>query len=105
MSALVPPELRELLGLLAQLAETPGPAQSTAENWEARRRAEGRRQAILASRLELLLDVLDVGEAGGGADYLTRFCERSIKACRERLAEPLGYEPFKPDSATQSAES
>ena len=89
----VPAELRELLGLLAELAE---PLPSAADgNWGRRREVQDRRDSKLRVTLGFLsttLAALDkyptVAEAA-----LARDCCRWSEQVRERLAEPLGYEP------------
>jgi hypothetical protein len=91
----VPAGLRELIGLLAQLADTPLPAEAA---WEAYRVARRRRVATLTSRLTMLADVLAEPD---DAQDLASYCERSASACRAALAEPLGYEPHKPERSEE----
>jgi hypothetical protein len=87
----VPTELRELLALLAELAEPLPPAADG--NWERRRQQEGRRDSklrVVLGFLNTTLAALDeyptVAEAA-----LARDCQRWAEEVRERLAEPLGY--------------
>jgi hypothetical protein len=92
----VPLPLREMLGLLAELAESlPIPAGG---NWDAWRNAQNRRQSLVSSRLILLTGALKIHDKYPGSPeinekMLADFCERSIAAARQMLAEPLGYEP------------
>jgi hypothetical protein len=102
----VPTELRELLGLLAELAEMPPtPAGS---NWDRYREVEGKRQSMVRVLLGSLNSTLtvharvlaehpDIAEQELGKD-----CRRWVSLARERLAEPLGYEP-KPEAAEDGA--
>jgi hypothetical protein len=95
----VPNDLRELLGLLAELAEPlPGAADG---NWESRRKAQDRRDSKLSVTLGFLsttLAALDKYPAVA-EEELARDCRRWIGQVRERLAEPLGYEPEPEDGA------
>ena len=89
----VPAGLRELLEVLAELAEIlPVPAD---HNWDRRGDLEIRRHSMLSSRLEMLVDQIKSGDEypGVAADLLTSYCQRSVKAVRAELAKPLGYEP------------
>jgi hypothetical protein len=92
MSGQVPPELRELLGLLAALSEMlPHPAD---HNWDRRREVENERHSLLASRLSMLDDQLATCALypNVAGDLLSGFCQRSIKVIRAKLVEPLGYQ-------------
>jgi hypothetical protein len=103
---LVPPELRELVGLLAELAELL-PSAVTLAGWEQRHEVQSRRGAVLASRLQILADELNSEVSkkypAHAAEWLAECCERSVNAVRAELAKPLGYEP-KAAAAGQSAE-
>jgi hypothetical protein len=94
---LVPPKLRELLGLMAELGKfLPAPAGG---DWNRRREVEGQRRSLLISRLDLLSihtrDLMDKPSKFPEIDAqsLDAFCDRSIETIRAKLAEPLGYEP------------
>jgi hypothetical protein len=98
----VPAPLRELLGLLAELAERPPvPADS---NWDRRRDAEDSRHSTLSVILNSLNDSLRVHDEVLAAhrriaeESLARDCQHWISMARQRLAEPLGYEP-QPEAA------
>lgn len=93
----VPVPLRELLGLLGQLAEWPPiPADS---NWASRRDAEDSRHSTLSVILSSLNDSLRVHDEVLPAhrriaeESLARDCQHWISMARQQLAEPLGYEP------------
>jgi len=89
---LVPPGLRTLLGLLAELAEfLPLPADG---NWDRRRDVERSRASLLTSRLRMLDDQLAVCELypDVGEQELAAYCQRSAQVIRAELAEPLGYQ-------------
>jgi hypothetical protein len=88
----VPLPLRELIDALAELAETPYPADG---NYKRHREVRDRRRVLLETRLTSLADQLRVGDKypSVAAESLARFCELRIPKIRERLAEPLGYEP------------
>lgn len=91
----VPTGLRELIEVLAQLAEVPYPADSSdPERLNRYREVKGSRQILLSVQLSALADVLRVGDQypSIAAAQLARDCERRIAKCREVLAEPLGYE-------------
>lgn len=92
----VPPELAELVGLLAELGQLL-PSATTVFGWDQRREAEGRRMAILRSRLQILADELNSQVSKDypehAARWLTECCQRSAEAVRDELATPLGYEP------------
>jgi len=93
----VPAPLRELLGLLAELAELPPmPADS---NWDRYHEVQGKRESMVRVLLGSLSSTLTVHDQVL-ADYhkiaeeaLASDCEHWIEMVRERLAEPLGYEP------------
>ena len=89
----VPAPLRELLGLLSKLTEVPLPASD--DDWNQYQLITGKRRAALEVRLNSLADTLEVNDGYPeiAADALEQHCERAIEKCRERLAEPLGYEP------------
>jgi hypothetical protein len=95
----VPGPLRELLGLLAELAE---PLPSAADgNWGRRREVQDRRDSKLRVTVGVLsttLAALDKYPAVA-EEALARDCRRWIGQIRERLAEPLGYEPEPEDGA------
>jgi len=88
----VPLPLRELIDLLAELAETPYPAD---RNHKRHREVRDRRRIVLEVQLAALADQLRIGDKypSAAAGGLARHCELRIPAIRERLAEPLGYEP------------
>jgi hypothetical protein len=93
---LVPPELRELLTLLADLAELlPMPANGQEGAWDRRSDLGIRRQSLLTVRLGALVDTFAVCDQypSVAAESLAVECARGIKRIRECLAEPLGYEP------------
>ena len=90
----VPTELRELLGLLAELAHTPRPA-DWRDGYDRFREVQMHRRALLEVRLITLADELEINDKypSVAAERLASHCERAVQTCRERLAEPLGYEP------------
>jgi hypothetical protein len=95
---LVPPDLRELIGLMRDLSEVlPIPAggvDSAREAWQARERRSSR-ASLLRAHLHSAAVQLELGPQYPHveADMLTRDCQRSIAAIRQELAKPLGYEP------------
>lgn len=93
MNGLAPPELRELLGLLAQLGKfLPLPADG---NWDRRADVQRGREILLCSRLDQLEIQLQAGDKYPtvGGEMLAEHCMRSAEVIRAKLAEPLGYEP------------
>ena len=90
---LVPPEMRELLGLLGELAQQlPMPAD---RNWDRRDDVRVHRLITLDIRIASLLDQLRICDLYPSIDakLLADHCRQSAKAIRAILAEPLGYEP------------
>lgn len=93
----VPAPLRELLGVLGELAERPPlPADS---NWRRMREVEDSRGSMLRVIIDSLNSTLTVHDRMLSSnrklaeEELGKDCERRITMARERLAEPLGYEP------------
>ena len=89
----VPAELRELLEVLADLTE---PLPRAADgNWNRRREAEGRRESMLRVTIGSLVSTLRIHDQfpGVAGKLLAQDCKRWTEVARERLAEPLGYEP------------
>jgi hypothetical protein len=96
---LVPPDLRELIGLMRDLSVAlPIPAggvDSAREAWQAREERRSSRASVLRAYLHSVAVQLELGPQYPHveADMLTRDCQRSIAAIRQELAKPLGYEP------------
>jgi hypothetical protein len=93
----VPPELAELIGLLAKLTKVlPAPASRDgapfvrSEDWEQRDETEDRRQMVLRSCVISLN--LAVAYPGVAPD-LAELCARLSARVRDELATPLGYQP------------
>jgi hypothetical protein len=93
----VPRPLHELIGLLAELAEPPPPCAGS--DWDRYRELESRRGSMLRVIIGSLNSTLTVHDRvlaehpGLGEKALGKDCARWIAKARERLAEPLGYEP------------
>jgi hypothetical protein len=103
VSGLAPPELRELIGLLAELTEMlPIPADG---NWKRHDEVQLGRQSLLTSRLQMLArELADLGKyPAAGEEMLIMFCERSARVIGAELAKPLGYEPKADAAAGQPA--
>jgi hypothetical protein len=91
---LVPPELRELLTLLDDLAQPlPMPVRGSG-GWDARHDREIWRTCMLRTRIDGLVDQLSIGDRypSVAAECLASYCQRSAEAIRAELAKPLGYE-------------
>lgn len=94
--ALVPPELRELLDLLGELAEPlPDAKAGSADGWTRRRDLEDSRSVLLRVKVSSLADQLRICDKypGVAAETLASHCRIAAEAVREHLAKPLGYEP------------
>lgn len=93
----VPPELRELLGLLTELAGLLPSARDMA-GWEQRDRVAQDRDSLLGVRLQILTDALRSAEKypNLAAQIIGDCCEGSIARIREELDKPLGYLPLPP---------
>jgi hypothetical protein len=98
----VPAELRALLEVLAELSDTPGPAD---HNWDGYHQAQLRRRSLLNVRLTTLADELAINDKypSVAAEQLARHCQWAIQTCREELAKPLGYEPYVPEAEAEEA--
>ncbi len=103
---LVPPELRELLTLLRDLAQ-PLPMPVQGGNWETRHDREIWRDSLLRTRIDGLVDQLSVGDRypSVAAECLATYCQRSAEAIRAELARPLGYEAQEPLGESEAAGS
>jgi hypothetical protein len=97
-TTLVPPELRELLTLLSDLAQPlPCPVQGSG-GWDARHDREIWHTCMLRTRIDGLVDQLRVGDQypSVAAECLASYCQRSAAAIRAELAKPLGYDADEP---------
>jgi hypothetical protein len=88
------PQLRELLGLLGQLAE-PLPYPASVGDYPRRRELEDRRHVLLQAKAVSLADQLSVCDRypAVAAECLARYCETAAEAVRRQLAVSLDYEP------------
>jgi hypothetical protein len=87
-AALVPPEMQELLELLAALSRRlPRPADG---NWNRRDDLTLERQIELGIQLESLVLEMKYPSGRGG---LVRYCQEHSRDIRAKLAVPLGYQP------------
>jgi hypothetical protein len=101
-ATLVPPEVVELLGVLQELSGClPFPAD---HNWERRNDVQANRDSTLRVLVDALaITVRVVNDAPDiGRKMLADHCQQWIKQGRDRLAEPLGYEPKPPAPAKAS---
>ncbi len=100
----VPPELRELLTLMRDLAQPlPMPEKGT-HGWDARHDREISRHSMLSVRLDSLIDQMEIGDQypSVAAECLSWYCTRTTEAIRRELAKPLGYEAEKPQNEPEA---
>lgn len=94
---LVPPELVELLDVLARLGKhVPIPAmESGSAGWERRREVEDRRRSTVHTHLDNLAVTIKTWNDAPDLmrEPLAKLCREWAEQARARLAEPLGYEP------------
>jgi hypothetical protein len=91
---LVPPELRELLEVFAELAKLPPLPALQVGIHDAWRNAREDRAAVLRVRIRALADELRIADKyPSGAQDLAEYCTRVTASVRQELAKPLGYEP------------